>query len=63
MMKLSEFMILVQKNELRLFCFFSLMNILRAESSLSYNQLLYCKNEIEKNNPQLIPNFKVEQSK
>lgn len=61
--KISEFMILVQKNELRLFCFFSLMNILRAESSLSYNQLLYCKNEIEKINPQLIPNFKVEQSK
>jgi hypothetical protein len=60
--KISDFMILVQKNELRLFCFFTLMNTLRVESSLSYNQLSYCKNEIEKINPQLIPNFKVEQS-
>ena len=61
--KLLDFMILVQKNKLRLFCFFTLMNIFKVESSLSYNQLLFCTSEIEKINPQLIPNFKVEQSR
>ena len=60
--KLSEFMLSVHKNKLRLFCFFTIVNISKVESSISFTQLLYCTSEIEKIDPMLIPNFSVEKS-
>jgi hypothetical protein len=55
---LEVFMNKVRQNKLRVFCFYTLINISEIESSISYHQLKYCASEIAKINPVLIPNFK-----
>jgi hypothetical protein len=58
--KIADYLRFIRNYELRLLCFFSILNIGYTEITTSINQLDFCCVQIKKHNPLLIPTFGVD---